>query len=190
MAQKVTFETHKGKAEYPWINIPDTQFNKEGVYKTGLRVPADQCKQLRDAVAEYAQDEFGKKAANANFPWKQDPETGEIIINAKSKYQPKVYDSQGQIIVPSSIPQIWGGSTLKMGGTLHAYNSNGNIGVSLQLTKIQVIDLAERPQGEGAGFAADNEGTYVASEESASNGFSNNNQEEGEEEESGFSADF
>ena len=185
MAQKVTFETYKGKAEYPWLNIPDTQFDPEGKFKTGLRVPADQCKELRDKIRQFAQDEFGKKAENARVPYKTDPDTGEIILNAKSNYQPKVYDSKGQIIVPSNIPQIWGGSVLKMGGTLHAYNSGGIIGVCLQLTKIQVIDLAER-QDDGGGFAPE-EGSFVAAEH---NNESNSNGSQEDKKEDGFSADF
>jgi hypothetical protein len=119
-------------------------------------------------------------------PYKQDPDTGEIILNAKSKYQPKVYDSKGQIIVPSNLPQIWGGSVLKMGGTLHAYNSAGNIGVSMQLTKIQVIDLAER-QDEGSGFAAE-EGSFVASERNNESNDNGSSQEDKPED--GFSANF
>ena len=183
---KVAFETHKGKAEYPWLNIPDTQFDAEGKFKTGLRVPADQCKELRDKIRQFAVDEFGKKADTAKVPYKQDPETGEIILNAKSKYQPKVYDSKGQIIVPSNLPQIWGGSVLKMGGTLHAYNSAGNMGVSMQLTKIQVIDLAER-QDEGGGFAAE-EGSFVASEQT--NESNDNGSSKEDKPEDGFSANF
>lgn len=186
MANRVNFETHKGTAVYPWINRADTHFRDEGVYKTGIRVPADQCKDIREKAVELAKEEFGKKAAAARMPWKIDDDTGEFIINAKSKYQPKVYDSAGQVIPPSRLPEIWGGSTIKIGGTMGAYNEKGNIGVNMQLSKIQIIELAERQEGRGddGGFAAV-AGGFVAGDD---DGFEPDN-EAGDKEE-GFAANF
>ena len=179
MATKQSFQTYKGFAVYPWINKADTEYNSEGVYKTGLRVPADQAKELMKLVQEVAMDEFGaKKADKARMPWKVDDETGEIIINAKSKFQPKVYDSEGQYIPPERLPQIWGGSVLRLKGVINAYDTSGNTGVSLQLSGIQVIELAERKNGDDGCDAV--EGGFKASTESETNG----------EKEEGFSADF
>lgn len=180
MATKPSFKTYKGFAVYPWINKADTEYDSQGVYKTGLRVPADQAKELMKQVQEVAMDEFGaKKADKARMPWKVDDETGEIIINAKSKFQPKVYDSEGQYIPADRLPQIWGGSVLRLKGQINTYDNSGNTGVSLQLSGIQVIELAERQGGDDDGFEAV-EGSYRASAES----------ENDDKKEEGFSADF
>ena len=176
---KQEFQTYKGHAVYPWLNKPDTDFNPEGVYKTGLRVPGDQARELMAACQELAKDEFGKKAANAHMPFKiDDEETNEVLINAKSKYLPKFYDSQGQIIPPTNVPELWGGSVLRLGGTMSAYNSGGRIGVSLQLGKVQIIEVAERRNGASDTGFAPVEGGFIASNDDQETTFDN---EEGSE---------
>ena len=38
--QPIEFTTPKGIAQYPWLSIPDTKYNKpEGVYKVDLIIP-------------------------------------------------------------------------------------------------------------------------------------------------------
>jgi hypothetical protein len=183
-SNRLNFTTHKGTAVYPWINRADTHFSQEGVYKTGIRVPADQSKNIRDMAMELAKEEFGKKAAGARMPWKVDEDTGEIILNAKSKYQPKVYDSAGQVIPPQNLPEIWGGSIIRMGGTMSAYNQSGNMGVNMQLSKIQIIELADRQEGgDDGGFDAV-AGGFIAGDD---DGFETD--EAGDKEE-GFAANF
>lgn len=154
MAQKANFETFKGHAVYPWLNKPDTEYNAEGVYKTGIRVPGDQVQSVLKAVTEVAKEEFGSKAGKARMPWKKDEDTGEYILNAKSKYPPKVYDATGQVIPPEKLPQIWGGSVIRIGGNINPYNTAGNMGISLQLTKVQLIELSEMTNSDASGFGA------------------------------------
>lgn len=178
MAQ-VSFETHKGIAVYPWLNKADTEYNTEGQFKTGLRVPADQAKELIDKCKELAQEEFGgKKAAAAKMPWKQDEDTGELIINVKSKFKPKFYDADGTYIPEHYHPQVWGGSVLRVGGHIIAYNTSGNMGISLRLSKVQVVELAERE--DSGGFGAVEGGGFTHKESS----------NEDAEEKEGFTADF
>jgi hypothetical protein len=58
MAEKrQLFVTHKGTAQYPWLNKADTQFDAEGVYKTNLLVPQDQAKELVDQLNQIALDD-------------------------------------------------------------------------------------------------------------------------------------
>ena len=186
MAQKTSFETFKGHAVYPWLNKPDCEYHEEGVYKTGLRVPGDQMRLLKKTIEEVAANEFGSKASKARMPWKHDEETGEYILNAKSKYPPKVYDATGQVIPPDNLPQIWGGSVIRMGGNINPYNTAGNMGVSLQLTKVQIIELSEMSNSDGSGFeAVEGGGFTLASEAKANN--ENNVTEEKEE---AFAGDF
>ena len=144
MASRESFQTYKGIAVYPWITKPDTEYDSAGVFKTGLKVPADQFQTLKEKIEQVAVDEFGaKKAKTAKMPYKQDEETGEIIINAKSKYQPKVYDTQGGYVDPAQMPNIWGGSVLRLKGIINPYDRNGNTGISLLLDKVQIVELSE-----------------------------------------------
>lgn len=162
MAQqkKLTFNTSKGIAMYPWLNKADYQFDSNGQYKVNLRVSNDDAKPLMDAVRQAAKDAFGAKAANARLPFKTDEDTGDTIIVTKSKYKPKFVDSSGQIISENNVPAIYGGSTLKLAGTMYPYTAGGNSGVSLQLAGVQIIELSEGNAGN-FNFASE-EGGFVA----------------------------
>lgn len=156
MAQRQTFVTHKGTAQYPWLNKADTQFDPEGVFKTNLLVPQDQAKELMDKLKEVAQDEFGKKANGARMPYKIDEETGMMAIIAKSKFQPKFFDSKGQVV--TNPPNIFGGSIIKIGGVISPYTVTGNNGISLRLTKVQIIEPVSQTGSGLDGFEAEDDG--------------------------------
>lgn len=159
MAQKVKFVSPKGRAKYPWLNKPDTQFSPEGVFKTSLILEDSKAfiKQLQDI----AKEEFGPKA-KTKLPFDTDEETGETFIKVKSKYQPKFYDSTGQILTGSQVPNLWGGSVMKVGGFITTYQVSGQKGISLQLTKVQIIEPVT--SGDDSGFDSV-EGGFVATEE-------------------------
>jgi hypothetical protein len=140
---------------YPWLNKADYQFDSNGQFKVNLKVPKDQAKELMDAVRAAAENEFGTaKAKTARLPFKTDEDTGELIIVTKSKFKPKFMDSTGQLISENNVPQIFGGSVLKLAGTIYPYTAGGNNGVSLQLAGVQIIELSE---GSGASFSFDAE---------------------------------
>ena len=170
-SMKKTFTTYKGVAVYPHLNKPDFAFNSDGVFSTKLRVPADQAQQMIKDIQALAQDEFGKAANTARMPFSTDEETGEVIFLAKSKFKPKFSDSTGQMIGENAVPQVYGGSVLKMAGTMYPYNAGGSKGVSLQLAGVQVITLAD-PVGSFAFEAED--GGFVADDDAA-----NDNNSEG-----------
>lgn len=159
---KKTFTTPKGTAVYPHLNRADYAFNSDGVFTTKLRLPADQAKTLMDTVRAVAQDEFGKKATSAKLPWKIDEETGDVVLVAKSKFKSKFMDSTGKLISENNVPEIYGGSVLKLAGTLYAWSAGGAHGVTLQLGGVQIVTLAE-PVGsfefepEEDGFIAGND---------------------------------
>ena len=164
-SKKQAFTTPAGTAVYPWLNVPDTQFDSAGQYKVKLRMKKDDAKPLIDAVRQAANDAFGDKAKSAKLPFQNDPETGDVIMAAKSKFKPQLVDSTGAVIPQGNEPQIFGGSELKLAGVMYNYNSGGNIGISMQLGGVQVINLAERSGGGGAisfepvsdGFVASND---------------------------------
>jgi len=82
-------------------------------------------------------------------------------MKVKSKYAPKIYDSTGQLMLGDQIPQLWGGSTLKVGGYITTYSVSGSKGVSLQLTKVQVINPVSGNSDDGFDSV---DGGYVAEE--------------------------
>jgi len=159
--KKTAFKTAKGTAMYPYLNAPDTQFDTAGQYKVNLRMSKDDAQPLIDACKKAANDAFGEKAKTAKLPFKTDKETGDLIVVAKSKFQPKFVDSTGATILASHAPQIYGGSTLKAAGNLFVYSAGGNHGISLQLGAVQLIELSDSPSGQDISFEAE-EGGFVA----------------------------
>ena len=160
-AKTVAFTSAKGTAQYPWLNKADFQYNTEGQFKVNLRVANDDAKQLMDDIKATAEEAFGSKAAQARMPYKQDPETGEIVFTAKSKFKPKLVDSTGALIGGANEPAIYGGSTLKVAGTMYPYNAGGGIGISLQLAGVQIIELSDGTGAASVSFEAE-EGGFVA----------------------------
>ena len=136
-------------------------------------MPNDHTKELRATVDKIVQEEFGAKAKNVRLPFKTDEETGHAIIMTKSKYEPKFCDATGQII-SGDIPKIWGGSTLKLAGYISPYSTGGNIGVSLHLTKVQIIDPVSGDEGsdgisfgEEEGYRADTPDIVLEAEDAS-----------------------
>tara|TARA_E500000178_G_scaffold240941_1_gene237394 strand:- start:3576 stop:4103 length:528 start_codon:yes stop_codon:yes gene_type:complete len=165
MAQaRMNFSTPLGTAQYPWLNKADTKFDEEGVFKTNLIVPHEDAKDLVGRINEFAKEQLGNKLSKAMMPYESDPDTGDVIFKTKSKFAPKFKDSAGQLIVGDSVPQLWGGSVIRVAGTLTAYDKGVNVGVKLNLGAVQVIQPAETTNG-GDDFGAV-EGGFVATKES------------------------
>lgn len=162
MAKLIKFISSVGRAKYPHLNKPDTAFNADNPkYKTEIVMSKDDAKDLVTKIKEAAAEEFGGKK-NIRMPYTVDEETGEVSFKMQSKYEPKFYDTQGQVIAPSSLPNIGGGSQLKGGGILNLYTVSGSSGVSLMLDKIQVVEVSTfggDDEGfdaiEGGGFTVD-----------------------------------
>ena len=169
-AKKVSFTSARGTAVYPYLQPgrPDTPFDANGGhYKVQVKVSADDAKPLMDMAREAAQEEFGKKASSASMPWKADETDGGILFTIKSRYQPRYCDASGKLIAEAQVPAIYGGSTLKCAGKIFPYEVGGRTGVSLQLSAIQIIDLAETTAG--VSFDAE-EGAFLADEAAAAGG--------------------
>lgn len=166
-SKKMNFSTGSGIAQYPWLTKPDYAFDSNGQYKVNLKVPANDAKALMDEIKGIAKDEFGDQAGNARMPWKKDAETGEIVIVTKSKFKPKIVDSAGHMIRDDQTPPIYGGSTLKLAGTIYPYKQGGSVGVSLQLAGVQIIDLVSEGQGGPAVSFAPVEGGFIAANDNA-----------------------
>jgi len=168
--QKETFSTDIGTARYPWLKEPDTAFGQES-YKCMLILDPTSAQPLVDKINKVAEDTFGSKAAKAMMPIETDEETGDIIFKTKSGYLPKFWDSQGNPVIEANIPEIWGGSKLKLAGWIAPWNKNGKMGITLQLMRVMIVEAQGPSSGDGqgeSGFEAV-EGGFVASvEESGS----------------------
>ena len=145
--KKLAFKTTKGVAQYPWLNKADYQFDSNGQFKVNLRVSKDEAKELMDQAR-----------AAANGLWSESSKCADAVQDRRGHRHrhrdqvqvPKFVDSTGQLISANNVPQIYGGSTLKLAGTIYPYTAGGRIGVSLQLAGVQIIELSE---GSGVGVA-------------------------------------
>lgn len=156
------FVTPKGKAVYPSLTRPDTRYNEEGVYKTGLMFSEAEAKKFIEMLKEEYVEEFGaKKLSSAKLPYKEN-EDGTVVFNFKSKNAPKIFDSKGNAIRDVSELRIGGGSTMKIAGAMKAYSAGGNTGVTCYLNSVQIIDLVEY---NGSPFGAEEGGFEAAAEE-------------------------
>ena len=153
MAKPIKFISPVGRAKYPHLNKPDTAFDTANPkYKTEIVMSKDDATPLVKMIKDAAAEEFGNKN-NIRMPYTVDEETGEVSFKMQSKYEPKFYDTQGQVITPSALPNIGGGSQLRGGGILNLYTVSGSSGVGLMLDKIQVVEVSTYG-GDDEGFDA------------------------------------
>lgn len=155
--QKILFQTPIGVAKYPHLNEPDTAFDSEGKYKTELLVSQKDAKPLIKIIEDAAKAEHG--SANCRFPYQKDEETGEVAFKLQSKYQPKFFDTMGQLVPEGKEPRIGGGSRLRLKGTLNVYKVSGQAGVSIQLASCQIVEASQGMNGQG--FDAIEEGGFT-----------------------------
>ena len=156
------FVTPKGKAVYPSLTRPDTRYNEDGVYKTGMEFTAKEAEKFMETLKGVYVEEFGaKKLPSAKLPFKKNDD-GTVVFNFKSKNMPKIFDSKGNPIKDLSELRIGGGSSLKIAGAAKAYNAGGNTGVTCYLNSVQVIDLVEY---NGSPFGAEEGGFEAAASE-------------------------
>lgn len=155
--------TPKGAASYPSLTRPDTRYNAEGVYKTGLVLKGKDAEGLISQIKEIYVEEFGAKklTAAAQLPYKtNDDET--TTFNFKTKTAPKLFDSKGNPIKDVADLKVGSGSTIKVACAAKAYNAGGKTGVTMYLNAVQIIDLVEF---SGSPFGAEEGGFEAAAQE-------------------------
>ena len=160
--KKVKFTSKQGRAQYPWLNEPDTAFNKEPRYKTNLIV--QDASSMVAEIEKVAEAEFGKDWHKATMPFGTDEETGETVFKIKSQYAPYFFDSKGAPLVGKQIPTLWSGSVIRVGGYIAPYIISGKKGVTLHLTKVQVIEPVSGSSGSGDDAFDAVDGGFVADE--------------------------
>lgn len=155
---KIKYVTPAGRAKYPWLNKPDTQFSADGVYSTYLIMGQKEAAEFKQSIKDLAIEEFGAKA-KYTVPIETDEETGDLVAKFKSNFLPTFVDSTGEV-VPNA-PALFGGSLLACGGEAVTYTVQGKKGVSLRLNFVQIIEPVGS-SGGGSPFAAV-EGGFVKS---------------------------
>lgn len=176
----------KGTAMWAKVFEPDTRFVPEGEYSAQVIVPeaeaAEVCEQLEKLIeVEFAKAVKEKPALKATLSKRPvaepqlddagDP-TGNVIFKTKLKARIKtkagivkeqkvfVYDAKKNLM-PSSVA-VGNGSVIKVAVEPFPYvmQSTKQVGVSLRLKGVQVIDLVE--YGAPAASMFDEEDGYVA----------------------------
>ena len=113
MSKIIKAVSPKGKASWPKLFKPDTKFNPEGVYQTGLVLSPAEAQDFQEKVKDAFVEEYGKgKLEKALMPWKIN-EDGDVVLNFKSKHKPMVVDSQGKAV--DTELNVGGGSIIKVG---------------------------------------------------------------------------
>lgn len=192
-------DEYKGKSTYNTKMI----FPKEAVADLVAKLDAAADKAFEEAKAKLEEKVAGSKGADkgkakaklekltkADLPVKpvyddDGNETDNVQLNFKmaSSYErdgkkvalsPKFFDAKGQPIPANRVPDIWGGSVLKISGNIVPFDNpaTDNAGVSLRLAAVQIIELRTKGSNnaDDYGFGKEEDG-YDASEGDENEGF-------------------
>lgn len=215
-AKNPKYTTPKAVASYPYFNKPD-EFKGSNRYKADLVIDREDAapliEQCEETLKKFIEshnaaidngDKKGKKlnlkkALAGGLPF-DDHEEDEDKVVFKVKQNAEVngekvklifYDAKGQRI--KKPPIVRGGSIVKVAGTIRGYEGFGG-GVSLSISAVQIIELAEGGAasadnfgfGEEDGFEYE-EGTPDGfDEEEHDEDFDGNDQEDDEEDDEEF----
>lgn len=175
--QKATyFDSPIGVFEHPWLNKPDTEFNKEGLWhvKVGLNgTDAEKLKQRIDAAVDATYDDFVKDKTPAErkkwsklYPYEvlEDDDgaaTGEIVFTFKQNAKIKLKDGTTKDVRPFVVDAngndtkkaIFGGSEGRVKYSMRAIrvDSSKGVGIRLDFAGVQVTKLAQGSGGMGFG---------------------------------------
>ena len=179
---KKNIVTPKGVLVFPHLKSPDTKFDENGVWKTGLRLAGAEAQKLIaiiDKEIDESVTEASEKKSNVKRgapPYKKDEDSEAFIFNFKLKasgvrpngekwkQKPVLYDAKGNVF-QSNGKTIWGGTKAKVAFQMSPYFvSSIGAGVSLRLKAVQIIELVTGGADassygfqEEEGFVAENE---------------------------------
>jgi hypothetical protein len=186
-----TLPVMKGKALWAKVFTPDTKFDSDGIYSIDVVIPEEDAQEvceylegLRDErLAEEVKANPKAKSLSARPVYELDldqdgNETGNYKFKVKLKatvrgrdnqtytQRPIVVDSKRSPMTEETL--IGNGSIVKVAYEPHPYvmASNKQVGVSLRLKGVQVLQLVEYGN-KGAASMFDEEDGYVAEPESA-----------------------
>lgn len=177
--------TPEGRAVYPHLNEPDTQFDADGTFSTKLAIPTEHAGDLVEKLEEFAEDSYKghckeqrkPKLKRHDHPWDEEYDrdgnpTGNILFKFKMRAKTRTGIEMRPILVDAKkqpmTDNIGSGSKLKI-----AFEARGwfvpslGAGITLRLRGVQVIDLVEWSSGKSASSLGFNEeqGFETSSEE-------------------------
>lgn len=165
-----------------WVSIlkPDTKYNADGDYKIKVRIDRDAPKlgdllekieQAReDAKAEFVKQpkNKGKRVKEADLPFYEDEDTGEVVLSFKSKasyLDKKTQERKTRVIPifggagrlkPNEVPNFGEGSVVRVAFQISGFcNAALGAGVSLRLESIKLIKAVEFSGGGANPFGDD-----------------------------------
>jgi hypothetical protein len=186
----------KGIAVYPHLNKPDTKFDTAngGKYKVKLRMSKKECGAFIKEIDKVYEENIQAQAEDnnrdvedlkrADKPYTEEKvdgkKTGDILIafsmKARGKAKdgtewenrPKFFDGAGNPIPNTKLPQIGGGSSLKINCSLSGWFVPAmGAGLTLRIRGIQLLELVEYSSGGNAedfGFGTDGDAIELAEE--------------------------
>jgi hypothetical protein len=160
--------TPEGRAVYPHLNEPDTEFDKEGNYSTKLAIATEHVGELLEKLEEFSEESYKQhcmeqkkpKLKRHNNPWDEEfDRDGQATGNMLFKFKMRAKTRQGSDLRPVVVDakknpmsdQIGAGSKMRV-----AFEARGwfvpslGAGVSLRLRGVQIIDLVEWSAGASA----------------------------------------
>lgn len=167
-----------------WVSIlkPDTKYNADGDYKIKVRIPRDAkgldklletIEQARDnAKAEFVKQpkNKGKRVKEADLPFYEDEDTGEVVMSFKSKasYIDKKTEQRKTRVIPifggagrlkpDEVPNFGEGSEVRIAFQASGFcNAALGAGVSLRLESIKLIKPVEFTGGGANPFGDDDD---------------------------------
>jgi len=175
-----------GVAKFPWLTEADTRFNEAGEYKVTIVLPKDaDDTQALIAKIEAVYAEFKKTLKGAKLKREPDSlgfedeytddgdETGNVLFKFKSKTgytnakgefvkmnAPQLFDASLQPLPQDT--KIWSGTTMKVNFSPSAYDHGKNLGVTLRLNAVQIIDLYNGNGADASAYGFDEEEGYSA----------------------------
>ena len=175
-----TITTPKGRAQFPYLNTPDTKFNSAGEYKVNLVLPKSEAAQLMEKIDELTEAHWNevynkakakdKKRLQKHYPYEDvfdeetEEPTGDVVFKFKMNAQikkddgtvielsPKLFDKKGRALDKDEF--IRGGSIIRVNAQLVPYKvaATGHVGISLRLVAVQVIEFGQGGSAEDFGF--------------------------------------
>lgn len=172
----------RGVLKYPHLQVADTKFSAEGVFRTKIRLNRAENADLIAQIDAMADETLAATNADAVATKKRDAKTGKpvvyerhlpyqidfdddgedsgfILLTVKSKKKPVLVDSRG-VDITTRCPPIWSGTVAKILGSLSPCIVQGSklAGVTAFLNQAMIIDLktsgmSETMEPETDGFS-------------------------------------
>ena|SRR5210317_205779 len=168
----------KGIAQYPWLNRPDTKFDELGAYKVNLIVSKEDAQPFIKQILDGFVGEFGSKVKPNSLPWVEETDdqgnaTGNVVLRYKNQNKRKrdgEFWDRKPIILNSDLEKtddvIGAGSSIRVATEVYYWDYNGKKGFTLQIVKVQILDLKEPQTMETDDFGLKPEPGYKGKTES------------------------